>query len=294
MQFLKTNLDLEKHKELSNLVHKAFEHVPYALCGLSALIDHGFTARKADSMWILCPQDSRKNVLSWAAASGWEVYGDSIAVPTQEGIRRVKVKYVESGFQALQRVKSSNSNATVISLTSQLDNLAAGYLQYRREGNEGPLKIIESEIFWILKRMRALRNEKNEKIDHRFLLTFLSEACFSDFTQRHNHARAQMALAGINVMAAQAKYRAAASLREHNQLLKGHGMQGDVAGKQEGPSEKMNSSREEEKGESSVPSTQQPLEQSDARGGNSAGRDLTARKPPRQPKKKNRPPVEWV
>ncbi|KAI1366291.1 hypothetical protein F5Y08DRAFT_351763 [Xylaria arbuscula] len=271
---LKGDMNLEQHKELSNLVHELLGHIPYAICGLSALVDNGYIARTREIMEIVCPSDSRKNVQSWAATKGYVSYGDSIAVPTKDGIRRVRVNYVEAGFEALQRVKSNLSNAIVLSLTSQLENRAAGYLQYRRQEYEVQIKVLESDIFWILKKMRSMP----EKIDPRLLMVFLSEEFLEDFTKRNPHARAQIALAGINVSVAQAKIRANVALREHDQLLKKHGMQGDDVVTKQQPS-------------STTPSMAmpQPPKPTHAR-----GRDLTAPKPPKKPKSKNRPPVEWV
>ncbi|KAI0521502.1 hypothetical protein F5B22DRAFT_661874 [Xylaria bambusicola] len=294
VEWLKTSMDRERLKELCNVVHATFEHVPYAICGLGALINHGITGRKTSRISILCPQTSKNAVKSWAATRGFKIYGDSICVPTKEGIRRVRIKYIEFGFEQLQTVKSSFSNATVLSLTSTLDNIAAGHLENLRRGDERALTTLAADIFWILKLMA----QRHENIDSRLLPTFLGEEFFTDFTARHSNARTEMALAGIDVSAALAKHRTAASLREHDELLRNHGLKGDVADTQIGQFENMKSlgnksvytlHGREAGGESNAP----PMEQSHARRSNSGGRNLTS-KPPRKPKSIERPVADWI
>ncbi|KAI0457452.1 hypothetical protein F5B21DRAFT_94724 [Xylaria acuta] len=212
--------------ELFDLVHATLAHVPYAICGLAALIDHGLTNRRANRVSIICPQPCRKNVIAWAATKGYDVHADSIGIPTRDGlVRRVRVKFVERGFEALQRVRSSCSTATVLSIASQLDNVAAGFLDNKKRGDERALGVIASDIFFCLDRVAARR----ERVDPRYLPTFLGEAFFADFTSRYVKAGPEMARAGIDVGAVQAKHRAAASLREHDEMLRQYGLHGDAA-----------------------------------------------------------------
>ncbi|KAI0468468.1 hypothetical protein F4859DRAFT_205139 [Xylaria cf. heliscus] len=212
--------------ELFNLIDAALSHLPYAICGLAALIDHGLTNRQANKVSIICPQLCRKNVISWAATKAYAVHADSIAVPMQNGlVRRVRVKYIEHGFETLHRVRSNCSNATVLSIDSQLDNVAAGYLDNKKRGDERALAVIASDIFFCLGRIAARR----ERMDPKYLPTFLGEDFFPDFTARYVKARAEMTRAGIDVSAVLAKHRAAKSLREHDEMLRQYGMNGDVA-----------------------------------------------------------------
>ncbi|KAI0445850.1 hypothetical protein F4803DRAFT_506669 [Xylaria telfairii] len=218
-------MDSEELRELFNLLHATLAHVPYAVCGLAALIDHGLTNRQANRVSIICPRPSRKNVLAWAATKNYAVHGDSIGIPTSNGqMRRVRVKFVEHGFEELQRVRSSSSNATVLSITSQLDNVAAGWLDNKKRGDERALGVIASDIFFCLDRIAARR----EQVDPMYLPTFLGEGFFADFTARYTTARAEMALAGIDVGAVLAEHRAAAALREHDEFLRQFGMKGDT------------------------------------------------------------------
>ncbi|RYC59920.1 hypothetical protein CHU98_g6277 [Xylaria longipes] len=212
--------------ELFNLIHTTLEHVPYAICGLGALIDHGLTNRRANRVSIICPPSSRKNVTAWAATKGYEVHADSIGIPTHKGLtRRVRVKFIERGFERLERVRSSCSNAIVLSIASQLDNVAAGWLDNKKRSDERALTVIASDIFFCLDRIAARR----QRVDPRYLPTFLGEDFFTHFTAQYLNARPEMARAGIDVSAVLAKHRAAVSLRDHNELLRQYGLYEEAA-----------------------------------------------------------------
>ncbi|KAI3319711.1 hypothetical protein HD806DRAFT_508796 [Xylariaceae sp. AK1471] len=236
MQWAKDPMNREELTELFDLLHETLEHVPYAICGLGALIDHGFTRRRANKISLLCPQECKNNVKAWAAARGYEIFVDSVGLPMRDGsIRRVRIKYIDAGFERLQRVRSSFSAAYVLSMASQLDNVAAGYLENRRRGDERALKTIANDVFWCLDRIAARR----ERVDPGFLHTFLGEDFFADFTARYTEARPEMARAGIDVSSVLAKHREASSLREHNEMLQRYGLQGDVVAQQPGQFESM-------------------------------------------------------
>jgi len=240
-------MDRKELSELFNRLHETLEHVPYAICGLGALIDHGFTRRRANKISIICPQECKNNIKAWAAARGYETFVDSIGIPTHhhqqqqalsrdggkgrslaegaERLRKVRIKFIDSGFERLEIKRSSISNAVVLSMTSQLDNVAAGYLYHRRRGDERACKIIVSDVFWCLERVAS---SPRERLDPDFLPTFLGEEFFADFTAMNPTARVEMERAGIDVDAVLAKHHDAAALREHNEMLKQYGLEGDV------------------------------------------------------------------
>ncbi|KAI0547118.1 hypothetical protein F4679DRAFT_597906 [Xylaria curta] len=224
MQWSTSYMSRAELAELFNLIHAALEHVPYAICGLAALNDYELTDRQANKVSIICPRTSRKNVMAWAATKGYEVHVGSIGIPTSDGlVRRVRVKFVERGFEALQHERSSCSNATVLSIASLLDNVAAGWLDNKRRGDERALGMIADDIFSCLDNIAARR----EIVDPRYLPTFLGEAFFTDFTACYGNARPEMTRAGIDVSAVLAKHRDAASLREHDEMLRQYGCHSD-------------------------------------------------------------------
>ncbi|KAI1164605.1 hypothetical protein F5B18DRAFT_670692 [Nemania serpens] len=229
-----TNMDRAELEELFNLIHQTLEHMPYAICGLGAIIDHGFPGRKAKSISILCPRECRHNVQAWMATRGYEMASDSVGFPMRDGaIRRVRIKYLQQGFEKLERARSSFSNATVLSVASQLDQVAAGHLDNRRRGDERALKIVASDVFFLLD-LLAGRRGREGVVDPRLLPTFLAEDFFADFTARHVDARPEMARAGIDVAAVLARHNAASALREHDEMLGQYGMRGDTVRRETG------------------------------------------------------------
>ncbi|KAI2626120.1 hypothetical protein GGS26DRAFT_191853 [Hypomontagnella submonticulosa] len=228
--------------QLFETVAGTLEHVPYAICGLGALVDHGFSDLRVTRVSVLCPAYAKDNVRGWLASRGYETYADSVGIPIANGNMtvRVRIKYLEQGFENLERVKSSMSNAWVLSLTSQLDHAAAGYVDsYRHfqrleeeKGNgkgaatkasqdadervETALKTISRDIFWCLEKAAKTRHH----LDPKFLPTLLGEEFWAAFTQRHDNARTEFARAGIDVAAVLAKQKDVAFMREHRALLK--------------------------------------------------------------------------
>ncbi|KAL7620779.1 hypothetical protein AAE478_009777 [Parahypoxylon ruwenzoriense] len=260
-----TPLDAAQLSELFSAIHDTLSHVPYAICGLSALADHGFTGRRVSrGVSLLCPAHSKNNVRAWLAAKGYDTaHADSVAIPirakptdgkksAQMELRRVRIKYIDEGFEKLDRVRSQTSDAWVLSLTSQLDQVAAGFVEHHRklqglprapragargessrerreresadaerEKAERALATVASDIFWCLDRAARTRQPLNP----RGLPTLLGEEFWTPFTRRYGaRARPDMARAGIDVAAVLARHRAEAVVREHEAMLREYGV----------------------------------------------------------------------
>ncbi|KAI0204657.1 hypothetical protein F4808DRAFT_475128 [Astrocystis sublimbata] len=313
-------MDRDELREVFNLIQAALEHVPYAICGLAGIIDHGLANRHCNRVSIICPQECQKNVNSWALTKGYQVDGDSIGIITSRRlIRRVRVKFIPSGFERLKIQQSNCSQARVLSMISLLDFVAAGWLDSKRRGHEHALATIASDIFFCLEHLAASRTI----IDHRYLPTFLGEEFFTEFSSRYNMARPGMAQAGIDVSAILALHRETAELREHDALLQQYGRRGDAAPKRpKGQFEDLRSSVHTTRGKAPLTQAQldarplpptpqlprqvyQPAENHQVvrspgksrprtRGENrtNAGRDPTARRP--RPKPVEKPPGNWI
>ncbi|RYP14266.1 hypothetical protein DL765_006495 [Monosporascus sp. GIB2] len=227
------------------------EHIPYALCGRAALVDHGLSRRKAKQVSILVPACSKEVVTGWAKSSGWVVSegakGVFVGIPLGWGgdVRQLRVKYLEDGrFEQLERVRSRLSSAAwVLSLTSQLDHLCAAWLDHLKQGqaatatkpnnsttsgnttnknsHEMPLQEIARDILWTLGEMAQSRTRP----DPRFLPTLQGEDFFAAFTERYPKARVEMARAGVDVAAVLSGLRDRRALREHNEMLARYGAQ---------------------------------------------------------------------
>ncbi|KAI1803607.1 hypothetical protein F4811DRAFT_553685 [Daldinia bambusicola] len=180
-----SSLDGAELAALFGTVAAALEHVPYAICGLAALADHGFAARPVARVSILCAAHAKDVVKAWLAAGGYEAYADSVGIPVPPAaaaaaggrersrskygygsggygsgsgsggagagsgskICRVRIKYLDEGFERLERVRSRVSDAWVLGLASQLDHAAAGYVDYtrRKERREEKQKQLQSQ-----------------------------------------------------------------------------------------------------------------------------------------------------
>ncbi|OTA68452.1 hypothetical protein K449DRAFT_308691, partial [Hypoxylon sp. EC38] len=197
--------------ELFETIHNTLAHVPYVICGLAALVDHGFTARRVSRVSLLCPAYAKDNVRAWLAARGYDTFADSVGIPIVDGavVARVRIKYTDEGFDGLERVRSSVSPAWVLGLASQIDHAAAGYVDHwrklqklRDEGDgedqrkiESAMQTIARDIFWCLDKAARTKHW----LDPSLLRTLLGEEFWAPFTERHEDARTEMARAGIDV-----------------------------------------------------------------------------------------------
>ena len=187
--------------QLTELFHllATIDFIPYAICGRGALVDYGLSARKAKQVSIMIPAYSKDVIASWAKSSGWVSTASAnpaavgpgaeraggkatifVGIPLSDGtVRQLRIKYLnEEQFEGLERVRACLSpKAWVLSLTSQLDHLAAAWLDHQKQveektaqqqadgGNptttvakhEKPLREIARDIMWTLDRMAQTR-----------------------------------------------------------------------------------------------------------------------------------------
>lgn len=245
--------------DMYNEVHRTMGHIPYVVCGVGALIDHGFQGRTANKVTIIVPEESCGVVRAWAAASGSHDVGagsDSVAIrmPKDGSLRRVRVRWVSGdAFSGLEIQGSSISHARVLGLASQIDQISTAWLQYRervaapglttqkeRQRLERELKTMVDDIFWCLRRAAETRTPL--KPEH--LRLFLSEKVWAPFTQEHDDARVEALKAGIDVAAVLAGHRQRGEVRAHEELLRQYGVEDEGLGEgivdeQPGPFEGM-------------------------------------------------------
>ncbi|KAI0169887.1 hypothetical protein GGR52DRAFT_592478 [Hypoxylon sp. FL1284] len=237
---------------LFGAIHETLEHVPYAICGLGALVDSGFSERHVSQLSILCPAYAKDNVRAWLATRGYDTtsQGDSVGININlpggaHEVRRVRIKYLDEGFDRLERVRSrcAGGNAWVLGLASQLDHAATGFVDHhkrlrkallRRQEHldadgttteedeasiraaERALRSIARDIFFLLD--RATR--EHWVLDPELLPTLLGEPFWEPFTARNHQARTEMARAGIDVAAVLSRHRVLAAVREHEEMVR--------------------------------------------------------------------------
>ncbi|KAK8012995.1 hypothetical protein PG991_010370 [Apiospora marii] len=252
--------------DMYNEVDRTMGHIPYVVCGVGALIDHGFQGRTANKVTIIVPEESRGVVRAWAAAGagagsrGQHDLGgagsDSVAIrmPTDGSLRRVRVRWVSgAAFSGLEIIPSAISRARVLGLASQIDQISTAWLQYRerlaapglatqreRGRLERELGTMVRDIFWCLRRAAETRTV----LEREYMRLFLSEKVWTPFTQEHEDARFEASRAGIDVAAVLAGHRQRGEVRAHEELLRQYGVEeeklgGGIVEEQPGPFEGM-------------------------------------------------------
>ncbi|KAI1103657.1 hypothetical protein F4804DRAFT_352799 [Jackrogersella minutella] len=234
-QWSRTYLSPDQLQELFAEIHATLAHVPYAVCGLSALVDRGFAARRAAGASLLCPAYAKDNVRGWLAARGHATYADSVGIPVGGAVRRVRIKYLDGGFERLERVRSPATGAWTLGLASQIDHAAAGFVDRARRlqalgpghahagargREESALRTIARDIFWCLGEAARTRYPLRPHL----LPTLLGEEFWAPFTARNARARPEMARAGIDVAGVLASHRDQAVVREHEAMLREFGV----------------------------------------------------------------------
>lgn len=207
-------------------------HCRYAIAGIGALIDAGFSGRAANKVTVVCPEECKDVIRGWAmTASGVGTGGaagaDSVSLRIRDGsLRRVRIRWLPGAdFGRLAIVGSSISKARVLGLASQLDQIAAAWVRAREQPHADEAKqaretaVIVGDLFWCLGRAAAT----GARLDPAHLPLFLSEAFWAPFTRAHDDARFQAQRAGIDVAAVLRGHRERADLRAHEALLRQFG-----------------------------------------------------------------------
>ncbi|XDG08844.1 hypothetical protein ABKA04_008459 [Annulohypoxylon sp. FPYF3050] len=261
-RWAKADLNATQFTELLDSIHETLAHVPYAVCGLAALYDHGYSTRRLNAVSILCPEHSKDNIRGWLKTRGYETYGDFFGIPIGERgyandgaiIYRVRVKWLEDeNFARLERNKSKLSNAVVLGLADQLDYCAMSFLFQLRlcedlqkslgEGektqelarSQARLRMAAQDAFWCLDKAA----KTHQKLDMRALTVLTSERFWIPFTTMYERARTEMARAGIDVAGVLKMHRDQKELKEHEAMLRQFGDKGVVVTQQPGPFEGM-------------------------------------------------------
>jgi hypothetical protein len=250
-------LSREDLRHLFDEINRTLDGVPYAICGLTCLLDHGFTGRTAKTATVIVPSESKDVIRSWAVAHGGRLPEHKrdqfqVRLPHDGSVRSVRVKYLDNGFGRLSRVQSAVSDAIILSFSSQLDQVASGWVRECR-GGRPPLQqlrdpqkarhvqTIIADLFWCLQ--HAV--EHGIRLDAAFLPTFLSAGFWGTFGAFLGEKRTQDAMrlvvrAGIPLddylKAHEDVRRRRSEVRQHNELLRAYGMTGaDVVVEQPGP-----------------------------------------------------------
>lgn len=129
-------------REISSLVHGAFDHLSYAIGGLAAMVVHGCEERLPRLIEVVCSDESRAVFGNWALTKGFRGSGDGFfSVMLANGAEWfIRVRTV-ADFHNLRRELvpvTSENVACVLSLTALADLIAQGYIKslVRKQGQD--------------------------------------------------------------------------------------------------------------------------------------------------------------
>lgn len=131
-------------------------HTTYKVCGLGALVFHGFTARLPVYMTIACPEHALETILAWAAAAGMSSHPDhpdSFGVLLTDGTtRKVKVEgMTEVGYQGMDSAVFGPSFSRVVTMAALVDAIAEIYV---RDTVDAPQRAaLQKDVFWLLRQI---------------------------------------------------------------------------------------------------------------------------------------------
>lgn len=157
---LKQNrMDRKVIKQVVSRVSDLFNHIPFVVSGLSAMVYYGFEGRRSTNITILCPASSREAIRGWAKAKALQTFPDKpdqFGIHTAEGgYRTLRVKYVDEGFEELHTLRSESMKTSVLSLAGLADQLAEGYIRELAVSNGRRQEGFATDMIWVLKRIAS-------------------------------------------------------------------------------------------------------------------------------------------
>ncbi|KAF7553792.1 hypothetical protein G7Z17_g3393 [Cylindrodendrum hubeiense] len=173
-------MDRAAIREAITRIAELFGHIPYVVCGLSAMLYYGFEGRPTSHINLLCPAHSREAIRGWAIAQGMYPMPnrpDHFSLVTSNGIiRQVHVDYVDEGFEDVDAIRSSKTRALVLSLPGLADQIAQGYVTELECSAGRDQKVFATDMFWVLQKIAALGRKEHHltprRAPHIWLDTF--------------------------------------------------------------------------------------------------------------------------
>ncbi|UNI23319.1 hypothetical protein JDV02_009149 [Purpureocillium takamizusanense] len=202
-------------REVIATIGQLFPHMPYAVCGHSAMMWYGDTPLQRPShISLVCLPDSLAPMLRWAVAKGlalcdrWPGREDgggatAFCVPTAaDGVpRAVRVHADEGLFTTLRAISAPKTNgARVLTLPSVADAVAGDYIRALAGDDCRGIVVHARDVFWLLRKMAQLRpKDGRQALTAETAPTFASVRFLQPFTASHVYSVDLIYRAGLNL-----------------------------------------------------------------------------------------------
>jgi hypothetical protein len=180
-------------KELGEIFDKIEETlsspgIPYAICGLAAILAYGSTGRNAYSVSVLVPGDVKDVVLPWALTGGnavSRISPNGFVLRMNDGIQRnVKVRWIDrAAFEKMGIAKSTmgRRGAQMLTLASCIEQVANAFVEALKRGKASADKDHVETIVQDIRGMLRTAAGRRELLDAAHLELFLSAQFWGAF-----------------------------------------------------------------------------------------------------------------
>ncbi|OAQ79407.1 hypothetical protein VFPFJ_09893 [Purpureocillium lilacinum] len=210
-------------REVIATIGQLFPHIPYAVCGHSAMMWYGDTPLKRPAhVSLVCPPDSLAPLLRWAVAKGlplcdrWESNGNDncnggtgggegvgFCVPTAaDGIPRpVRVRPYDGFFTTLRALPAKDAfGACILTLPCLADAVATDYVRALGGGDYRAIVLRAGDVFWLLRKMAALKGgDERQALTPERAPVFASARFLQPFTASHVYSVDLLHRAGLDL-----------------------------------------------------------------------------------------------
>lgn len=145
--------------EVIAIIGRIFDHLPYAICGQTAMVYYGSLAYRPSHVSVLVPQASGEIARCWALAQGMQAVpcrSDCFAVRTRDGrLRTVRLKLVkDTSFEHVETMQAVRSRARLITLPGLANQVAGAYVaDLKSGGSEKRQAAYAEDMRWILQKI---------------------------------------------------------------------------------------------------------------------------------------------
>jgi hypothetical protein len=199
--YVETALDRAAVCDVVDGLGKAFYHIPFAVCGVAAMVYYGYDKFILDRVSILCPSESFDVILCWARSRDMPLLADdpsSFGYRTAKGrVCAVRVRTQDSeDFASFGIVRLGPYKAPILSLPCVVNLFAKDYVYKLDNINPGMQGRYARDIIWMLERM-AHFDSPEQRFTPKHTSWVLSRGFWLPFTLSYPEAIDAFSAAGL-------------------------------------------------------------------------------------------------